>query len=167
MPADVINREIGVWKSDQSTSVRDKYSGTMPSGAGTVIEMFPLTAWKGMMVFVHGGRGGSSACHVTLVACPRSRSHKRSTTEGPCFILQHGYCTVIRCRCRQDYADLSGPVVGSKGDDRHGSALSGITTPRAEGTGGNCNGLGSQNNGSDGTRNSSTLRVGNAGTGSS
>ena len=42
--AGVINRDIGVWESDLSTFVRDKYSGTMPPGASTGIEMFPLPA---------------------------------------------------------------------------------------------------------------------------
>ena len=54
--AGVINCDIGVWESDLSTLVRDEFSGTMPPGAGTVIEMFPLSAWKGMTDFVSGGR---------------------------------------------------------------------------------------------------------------
>ena len=52
--AGVINRDIDVWESDLSTFVRDKYSGIMPSGASTVIEIFPLPARKGMAGFVNG-----------------------------------------------------------------------------------------------------------------
>ena len=33
--AGAVNRDIGVWESDLSKFVRDKYSGTMPPGAGT------------------------------------------------------------------------------------------------------------------------------------
>ena len=77
--AGVTNYETGVWKSNLSTSVRDKYSETMSPGAGCVIEMFPLPVWKGMMNFVprgggggEWGGGGSGACHATLVACSHS-----------------------------------------------------------------------------------------------
>ena len=54
--AGVINRDIGVWESDLSTLVRDKYSGTMPPGVGTAIEKFPLPAWEGMTDFLDGGK---------------------------------------------------------------------------------------------------------------
>ena len=69
-----------------------------------------------------------------------------------------------RCRYRHDPADLAAPVAGSTGNNHHGSAKSGIAKPTAGGTGGNINALGGQRNDSDGTRNGSTSRVGNAGT---
>ena len=69
--AGVINLDIGVWENDLSTFMRGEYSGTIPPGAGTVIEMFPLLTWKGRTGFVD--RGGSAAGHATLVARPRFR----------------------------------------------------------------------------------------------
>ena len=42
--AGVINHDIGVWKINLPIFVRDKYSGTMPPGADTVIEMSTLPA---------------------------------------------------------------------------------------------------------------------------
>ena len=36
----IINHGIGVWESDLSTLVRDKYSGTMPPGSGTSSRCF-------------------------------------------------------------------------------------------------------------------------------
>ena len=53
--AGVINREIGVWYNGLSIFVRNKYSGIMPSGAGTVIDMFPLPAWKRVKLLLPGG----------------------------------------------------------------------------------------------------------------
>ena len=53
--AGVINRDMGVWESDLYTFVRDEHSGSMPPGAGIVIEMFPLRAWKGMTGVVNEG----------------------------------------------------------------------------------------------------------------
>ena len=92
-------------------------------------------------------------------------SNKRPAADGPCFIfLQHGYCRVKRCRYRHDPADLAAPVAGSTGDNHHGSASSSTAKSTAGGTGGNRNALGGQRNGSDGTRNCLTSRVGNAGT---
>ena len=48
-----INRDVGVWERTLPTSVRDKYSGTMPPGGSAVIEMFPLPTWKGVTDFVN------------------------------------------------------------------------------------------------------------------
>ena len=76
----------------------------------------------------------------------------------------HGYCRVERCRYRHDPADLAAPVAGSTGDNRHGSASSGISKLTAGGTGGNRKALGGQRHSSDGTRDGSASRVGNAGT---
>ena len=88
-------------------------------------------------------------------------SNKRLATNGPCFIfLQHSYCRVKSCRYRHDPDDLAAPVAKSTGDNRHGSASSGVAKPATGGTGGNRNGLGGQLNGS-------TSRVGNAETDSS
>ena len=82
-------------------------------------------------------------------------ANKRPAADDPC------------CRYRQDPADLAAPVVGSTGDNRHGSALSGINKTAAGDIDVNRNGLGGQRNGLDGTRNDSTSRVGNAGPDSS
>ena len=175
--AGVINRNIGVWESDLYTFVRNKYSRTMSPGASTVIAMFPLLAWKGMTYFANG-RG------VLLVMQPLSPApspapsstpsggvdfNKRNAAVGPCFIFlkKHGYCRVKRCRYRHDPADLAAPVAESMGDNRHSSASRGIAKPTTGGTGDNRNALGGPHNGSDGTRNGSTSRVGNAGTNSS
>ena len=95
-------------------------------------------------------------------------SNKRPAADGPCFmLLQHVYYRVKRHRYHHDPSDLAAPVGGSTGDNRHGLASSGIAKPTAGGTDGNHNALGGQRNGSDGTRNGLTLRVGNAGTDSS
>ena len=117
--------------------------------------------------------GGSAARHATLVACPRSSpifntqwrrqlqqaSHRRRS-------LLHWFaarlCRVKRYRYHHDSVNLAAPVAGSTGDNRHGSASSGIAKPTAAGTGGNRDALGGQCNGSDGTRNGSTSRMGNA-----
>ena len=179
--AGVINRDIGVWESDLSTFVRDTYSGTMPPGASTVIEVFPLPDWKGMTYFINGGRVLLAMQPLSLVPAPAPSStpsggvdsNKRPAANGPCFMfLQHGYCRVKRCiRYRHDPADLAAPEAGRTGDHRHGWASSGIAKPTAGGTGGNGNALGGQRNGldgtrngSNGTRNGSTSRVANTGT---
>ena len=52
--AGIINCDIGVWESDLSTYLRDKYSGIMPPGTGNVVEMFPLLIWKGTTDVVNG-----------------------------------------------------------------------------------------------------------------
>ena len=82
-------------------------------------------------------------------------ANKRPAADGPC------------CRYRHDPADLAAPVVGSPGDNRHDSTLSGINKTAAGDTDVNRNGLGGQRNGLDGTRNDSTSRVGSAGPDSS
>ena len=67
----VTNRDIGVWKSNLSTFMRDRYSGAMPPGADTAIDMLPLPARKGMTGSVSSG--GSVTRHATFLAFPRSR----------------------------------------------------------------------------------------------
>ena len=155
------------------TLVRDKCPGTMPPGVSSVIEMFPLPAWKGITDFVTWGGVLLAIQPVSPVPVPAPSStssggvdsNKHPAADGPCFIfLQHGYCRLKRCRCRHDPADLATPVAGSMGNNHHGSASSGIAKPTAGGTGGNINALGGQRNGLDSTRNGSTSRVGNAGT---
>ena len=125
----VINREIGVWESDLSTFVRDKYSGTMPPGVSSVIEMFPLPAWKGITDFVNREGVLLAIQPVSPVPAPAPSStpsggiDSNKRPAGPCFIfLQHGYCRVKRCRYRHDLADLAAPVAGSTGNNHHGSA---------------------------------------------
>ena len=61
--AGAISRDIGVWESDLSTFVGVKYSGAMTPGASTVLEMFPLPAWKGMTDFVNMGGECWSPCN--------------------------------------------------------------------------------------------------------
>ena len=107
----------------------------------------------------------------TLAPAPSSTpiggvdSNKRPVADGSCFILLwHGYYRVKRCRYHHDPADLAAPMAGSTGDNRHDSVSSGITKLAAGGTDGNRNGLGCERNGSDGSRNDSTSRVGNVGT---
>ena len=51
--AAIIKNHIGVRTSDRSRFVLDKCSGTMPPGAGAVIEMSPLSAWKGATYFMN------------------------------------------------------------------------------------------------------------------
>ena len=54
--AGVINRDISVYESDLSKFVRDKYSGAMPPGAGTAIEMFPVPPpGEGRWIFLTRG----------------------------------------------------------------------------------------------------------------
>ena len=68
--AAVINRDIGVWGSGLSTFVRHEYSGTVPPGAGAVIEIFSPCLERDDVLF----RVGQSATdHATLVVSPRSR----------------------------------------------------------------------------------------------
>ena len=124
--AGVINRDIGVCESD-STFVRDKYSETMARGAGTIIKMFPLPAWKAMTGFGIGRGGGGVAGHAPLSPPPAPassstfsggvNSNKHPAAYGPCFIYsQHGYCRVKRCTYRHDFAAA---VARSMGDNRH------------------------------------------------
>ena len=174
--AGVINRDNGLWESDLSALVRDKYERTMPPGASTAIKIFSLPTWKGMTNFVSGG--GMLLVMQPLspapVPAPLSASsggvdfNKRPAADGPCFIfLQHNCWGMKRCRYHHDSSDLTTPVAGSMGDNRHGSAWNGIAKPVTGGTCGNRNGLVGQCNGSDGIRNGSALRVGNTKTGRS
>ena len=170
--AGVINHDIGVWESDLSKFVCDKYSGTMTPGVSSVIEMFALPARKGITDFVNKEGVLLAKPPASPVPAPAPSStpsgdvdSNKRPAAGPCFIfLQHGYCRVKRCRYRHDPANLAAPVAGSTGNNHHGSASSGIAKPTAGDTGGNINALGGQRNGSDGTRTGSTSRVGNAGT---
>ena len=117
-----------------ATLVRDKYSGTMPPGVSSVIEMFPLPSWKGITDFVNGGGVLLAIQPVSPVPVPAPSStpsggvdsNKRPAADGPCFIfLQHGYCRVKGCRYRHDPANFAPPVAGSTGKNHHGSASSG------------------------------------------
>ena len=151
--AGVINRDIGVWENSLSTFVRDKYSGTMPPRASTVIE---IPAWKGITDFDR--RGGVLLAMKPLSPTPAPAqssissggidSNKRSAVDGPCFTyLKHDCFRVKRFRYRNDPADLTAPAAKSKGNKHHSSASSGIAKPAAGGTGGNRNGLRGQRNG--------------------
>ena len=170
--AGVTNRDIGVWESGLSTFVRDKCSATMPPGVGAVIEMFPIPVWKGMTDFVNRQKGvllplqPSSPVPAPTPSLTPSGGvdfNKRPAADSLCFMyLQHSYL-----RCRHDPAYLAAPAAASTGDNRHGSASSGMAKSATGGTGGNRNGLGGQRNGSDSTRIGSTSRVDNAWTRSS
>ena len=152
--AGVINGDIGVWESDLSTFVRDKYSGTMPPGA--IIEMSPLPAWNEMTDFISGGECGTGNPHSCPIFNTQRQRRLQQAPRRRRLLLQLLAAQSLQGKALQmlPRSSRSHRTGGRKhGDKRHGSASSCISKSAAGVTGTN--------------RNGSTSRVSNVGTDSS